>query len=732
MDAQLRRTNAIAGHIINSAEKNSSLSTESVAASTGKELVQVAVRNGVAVLTLNSPPVNALSAPLLAAIQKAYEAAVSDSNVKAIVLTGAKTFSGGADVTGFTSVNDKQMNESVQRVNDFFVKMENGPKPVVAAIDGFALGGGLELAMSTHARLCTPTTSLSLPELNLGIIPGYGGTQRLPRLVPVSKAVEMILKSAPVKAKEAEEIGLVDGVVPKNDLLQAAEAKALELAKAGSSHWKKSLSIEVDKESSLQVLDFALKQVAKVAKNVPHPKVALEAIREGLVNGPVKGLEKERNGIVGLMSSPTTRALVSFFLATKSTNKVPGVTDKGLKPNDVKVAAVIGGGTMGSGIATALILSGVTTYLKEINQKFLDAGVERVKGNVMGRVKKGKMTEEQMAKVMTLLKPTLSYDGWKEVNIVIEAALEDIPLKQKIFAELEGVTSSNCILASNTSTINIEQIGEKTKSADRIVGLHFFSPAHVMPLLEIIRTPKSSAQVLVDTLGLAAKLRKTPVVVGNCVGFTANRIFAPYSQAAAFLVDRGVDVYRIDKAIESFGMPMGPFKMSDLSGVDIGVYVGNIIGGAYPDRVYKSTLTQNMVKGGRLGQKTKAGFYKYEGRKAVPDQAALDPILAESRKAAGNPPALDISDEEIVQMLMYPIANEGSRVLEEGHVNQSSDIDVCGVMGYGYPAYRGGPMKFAELEGYNKVAGKLNEWHQKFKHPLFKPSNHLLKLAGKK
>lgn len=731
MDASLRRTNLIASHIIQE-KSESEFQIEGVAAKEG--LVLVSVQNGVAVLTLNSPPVNALSAGLLAALQKAYEEAVSNSAVQAIVLTGAKTFSGGADVTGFTATNAKQMDETVKRVNDFFVKLEQGSKPVVAAIDGFALGGGLELAMSAHSRLCTPTTSLSLPELNLGIIPGYGGTQRLPRLVGVQKAVEMILKSSPVKSKEAQEIELVDGVVPKNDLLTAASAKALELAKAGPSHWRRSLQLEdkVDKEMSLQILDFAFKQVSKVAKNVPHPKVALEAIKEGIVNGPAKGLEKERNGIVGLMSSPTTRALVSFFLATKSTNKVPGVTDKGLKPNPIKVAAVIGGGTMGSGIATALILSGITTYLKEINDKFLEAGVERVKANVAGRVKKGKMTEEQMAKTLTLLKPTLTYDNWKEVDIVIEAALEDIPLKQKIFAELESVTSNKCILASNTSTIDIEQIGLKTKSADRIVGLHFFSPAHVMPLLEIIRTPKSSAQVLVDSLGLAAKLRKTPVVVGNCVGFTANRIFAPYSQAAAFLVDRGVDLYRIDRAIESFGMPMGPFKMSDLSGVDIGVYVGDIIGKAYPDRVYKTTLTQNMVKNKRLGQKTKAGFYKYEGRKAVPDQAGLDPILSESRKAAGNPTPLEISDEEIVQLLMYPIANEGSRVLEEGHVNQSSDIDVCGVMGYGYPAYRGGPMKFAELEGYPKVAAKLEEWHQKFKHPLFKPSNYLLRLAGKK
>jgi len=729
MEAARRRAGLLVGHIATGAEVTP-LEQQNVASG---ELVLVQVQNGVALLTLNSPPVNALSPQLLQALEKAYKDAISNSSVKAIVLTGKGKFCGGADITSFST--DAKATDAVnRRTHELFNAIEAGSKPVVAAIDGFALGGGLELALTTHARVATPAVSLGLPELNLGIIPGYGGTQRLPRVVGVQKALEMILRSAPVKAAEAKELELLDDVVPKDQLIATAGKKALDLAAAGPQTWKRSLQLEdkVDKETSLQMIDFAAKQVSKIAKNVPHPKSALAAIREGIEHGPQRGLERERKEILALMSAPTTQALISFFFATKSTTKVPGVTDKGLKPRDFKVAAVIGGGTMGSGIITALINSGITTYLKEINQKFLDAGVERVKANIYSRVKKGKLSEENAKKTLALLKPTLTYDGWKDVDIVIEAALEDIPLKQKIFAELESVCGPRTILASNTSTINIEQIGEKTKSQDRVIGTHFFSPAHVMPLLEIIRTSKSSPQVLVDALGLSAKLRKTPVVVGNCVGFTANRIFAPYSQAAGFLVDRGVDLYRIDKAIEGFGMPMGPFKMGDLSGIDIGMYVGGIIGNAYPDRTYKSTIFQNFQKAGRLGQKTKAGFYKYEGRKAVPDTEAISSLLEQSRKDSGATEKIEISDEEIVQFLMYPVSNESARVLEEGHVSQASDIDVCAVFGYGYPAYRGGPMKFAEQEGYAKVAGKLQEWHAKYKHPLFKPSEYLLKLANKK
>jgi len=358
----------LAGHITTGNE-HLILETADVAAPSGN-LVLTQVKDGVALLTLNSPPVNALSPQLLQALEKAYTEAANNSSVKAIVITGKGKFCGGADITSF-STDAKATEASNLRTHNFFNTMESGSKPVVAAIDGFALGGGLELAMSTHARVITPTTSLGLPELNLGIIPGYGGTQRLPRLVGVQKAVEMILKSAPVKAKEALEIELVDAVVPREQLLQEAGKKALELS-AKPESLRRSLRLEdkIDKETALQILGFASKQVSKIAKNVPHPKAALAAIQEGIENGPERGLERERKEILKMMGTPTTQALISFFFATKSTTKVPGVTDKGLKPRDIKTAAVIGGGTMGSGIITALIFSGITTYLKEINQNF--------------------------------------------------------------------------------------------------------------------------------------------------------------------------------------------------------------------------------------------------------------------------------------------------------------------------------------------------------------------------
>jgi enoyl-CoA hydratase/3-hydroxyacyl-CoA dehydrogenase len=548
----------------------------------------------------------------------------------------------------------------------------------------------------------------------------------------------MMLTSAPVRGKAAKELGLVDEVVPSvAELIPSATKKSLELAKLPSSSLKRSLHLvdKVDPEFGKQVIDFARQKVVRVAKNVPHPNACLNAIEEGIINGPQKGLDREAEEFMNVFRTPTTQALIHFFFATKTTSKVPGVTDSKQvsKPRDIKKAAVIGGGTMGSGIVTALIMNGITCYLKEVNQQFLDAGIARVKDNLQSRVKSGKMSEEQMAKILSLMKPTLDYSGFNEIDIVIEAVIEDIPLKQKVFAELEKVCNPRCILASNTSTINIDLIGEKTNSQDRIIGTHFFSPAHVMPLLEIIRTKKVAPQVIVDTLALAAKLKKTPIVVGNCVGFTANRIFAPYCQAATFLAERGVDIYRIDKNVENFGMPMGPFKMNDLSGLDVFAYVGNIIAKAYPDRVYKSTLGEHMVKAKRFGQKSGSGFYKYEGRKAVPDPEGIAPFLAESRKVAQiqDQPPISVSDSEIVEMVLYPVVNESCRVLEEGMVIRSSDIDVSSVFGYGFPAYRGGVMKYGEQEGFKKIATKMQHWYKTYGHPLFKPSDYLIKLASK-
>ncbi|VAH72823.1 unnamed protein product [Triticum turgidum subsp. durum] len=413
--------------------------------------------------------------------------------------------------------------------------------------------------------------------------------------------------------------------------------------------------------------------------------------------------------------------------------QVPGATDLGLMPRKITKVAILGGGLMGSGIATAMILSNYPVLLKEVNEKFLIAGIDRIKANLQSRVIKGKMTEERYEKAMSLLSGALGYEKFKEVDLVIEAVIENVKLKQQIFADLEKYCPSHCILATNTSTIDLNLIGEKTKSQDRIVGAHFFSPAHVMPLLEIVRTQHTSAQVVVDLLDVGKRIKKTPIVVGNCTGFAVNRMFFPYTQSALLFVDYGMDVYKIDRACTKFGMPMGPFRLADLVGFGVAVATGMQYLENFPERVYKSMLIPIMMEDKRAGEASRKGFYKYEDRrKATPDPEIMT-YIQKSRSMAGVTPdaeLMKLSDKDIVEMVFFPVINEACRVLDEGIAVKASDLDIASIFGMGFPPYRGGVMLWGDSIGAKYIHGKLQEWAKRY-GSFFEPCSYLAERAAK-
>ncbi|KAF3529893.1 hypothetical protein DY000_02037131 [Brassica cretica] len=606
--------------------------------------------DGVAVITISNPPVNSLASPIISGLKEKFQDANQRSDIKAIVLTGnGGRFSGGFDINVFQQVHKTGDISLMPEVSIDLVcnLMEDSRKPLVAAVEGLALGGGLELAMACHARVAAPKAQLGLPELTLGVIPGFGGTQRLPRLVGLAKATDMILLSKSISSEEGQKFGLVDA-----------------------------LEAEVFKQ---------------------------------------------------LVMSDTAKALVHVFFAQRATSKVPNVTDVGLKPRPMKKVAVIGGGLMGSGIATALLLSNTRVVLKEINPDYLQKGIKSVEANLKSLVSRGKLTQDKAGKALSLLKGVLDYAEFKDVDMVIEAVIENIQLKQKIFKEIEEICPPHCILASNTSTIDLNVIGEKTNSKDRIVGAHFFSPAHIMTLLEIVRTENTSAQVILDLMSLGKAIKKVPVVVGNCIGFAVNRTFFPYTQGAHMLVNLGVDLFRVDRVITSFGLPLGPFQLGDLAGHGIGMAVKEIYAKAYGDRMFISPLTELLVKSGRNGKINGRGYYIYEkGSKPKPDSSVLS-VVEESRKLTNIMPGgkpISVTDKEIVEMILFPVVNEACRVLDEGVVIRASDLDVASVLGMSFPSYRGGIIFWADTVGPKYIYEKLKRLSETY-GGFFKPSRYL-------
>ncbi|KAM6583183.1 hypothetical protein CsatB_010185 [Cannabis sativa] len=702
--------------------------------------------DAVAVITISNPPVNALAIPIIEGLKEKFVEATRRNDVKAIVLTGkGGRFSGGFDINVFEKVHETGDVSLMPDVSvDLVVNIiEDSRKPIVAAIEGLALGGGLELALGCHARISAPRAQLGLPELSLGIIPGFGGTQRLPRLVGLSKGIEMMLyantllfqTSRPILSEEGKKLGLIDSIVSSEELLKVSRMWALAIAERRKP-WIRSLH-RTDKIGSLsearEILKVARQQASITAPNMPQHQVCLDVIEEGIVHGGYSGVLKEAKDFKKLVLTDTSKGLVHVFFAQRSTTKVPNVSDIGLKPRHIKKVAVIGGGLMGSGIATALILSNIKVVLKEVNLEYLMKGTKMIEANVRGLVTKGKLTRDKADKILSLLKGVLDYTEFKDVDMVIEAVIEKIPLKQTIFSEIEKACPSHCILASNTSTIDLHLVGEKTTSQDRIIGAHFFSPAHVMPLLEIVRTEKTSPQVILDLMTVGKVIKKVPVVVGNCTGFAVNRTFFPYSQGSHMLVHLGVDLFRIDRVIKKFGLPLGPFQLQDLAGYGVFMATSKQFRDAFPDRTFQSPLIDLLIKSGRNGKNNGKGYYIYERENQPKPDLTVLPVIEESRRLAdimqGRKP-ITVTDQEIVEMVLFPVVNEACRVLDEGIVVRASDLDVASVFGMSFPSYRGGIVFWADLVGPKHVYSSLKKWSELY-GSFYKPSRFLEERATK-
>lgn len=694
--------------------------------------------DGVAVITICNPPVNALAPQIIGGLKEKYNEAMKRDDVVAVVLTGdAGKFSGGFDINVFQKVH---MTGDISLLPDVSVELvvntiEDAKKPSVAAIQGLALGGGLELAMGCHARVATPGVQLGLPELSLGVIPGFGGTQRLPRLVGVSKAVDIMLSSKPIMSKEGKELGLIDAVVSSEELLRVSRLWALNIAR-GRKPWVSSLR-RTEKLGSIsearEIIKIARQRAKQTAPHMPQHQVCLDAIEEGIIYGGYAGVLKEAKVFKELVLSTTAKGLVHVFFAQRAVSKVPNVTDIGLKPRRIQRVAVIGGGLMGSGIATALILNSVSVLLKEVNSEYLQRGIKLIEANLRGLATRGKLTKDKMDKALSILKGVLDYSEFKYVDMVIEAVVENVPLKQSIFSDIEKACPPHCILATNTSTIDLNAVGEKTASQERIVGAHFFSPAHVMPLLEIVRTEKTSPQVILDLMTVGKIIKKVPVVVGNCTGFAVNRTFFPYTQGAHMLAHLGVDVFRIDRLISSFGMPMGPFQLSDVAGYGVALAVAREFAAAFPDRIFQTPLVGLMVKDGRNGKSNGKGYYIFEkGSKPKPDPS-VQAIIEESRRLTNIMPdgkPISLSDQEVLEMVLFPVVNEACRVIDEGVVVRASDLDIASVLGMSFPSYRGGIVFWADSVGPSHIYTCLKKWAEAY-GSFFKPSRFLEERAKK-
>ncbi|KAK7855142.1 peroxisomal fatty acid beta-oxidation multifunctional protein aim1 [Quercus suber] len=649
--------------------------------------------DGVAIIAFYNPPVNALAIPILDGLQEKFAEAVRRDDVKAIVLTGkGGRFSAGFDINVFEKVHQTGDASVMPDVSISLVvnTIEDCKKPIVAALEGLALGGGLEVAMGCHARIAAPGAQLGLPELTLGVIPGLGGTQRLPRLVGLPKAIEIMLLSKPIMSEEGKKLGLIDALVASEELLKVSRQWALDIANMRKP-WVRSLH-RTDKIGSLSearnLINIARQQAKKTAPNMPQHQVCLDTIEVGIVQGGYSGVLQEKKVFNDVVSSDTSKGLVHAFFSQRATSKVPNVTDVGLKPRHVKKVAVIGGGLMGSGIATALILSNIFVVLKEVNSEYLLKGLKSVEANVRGLVTKGKLTQDKVQKTLSMLKGVLDYSEFKDVDMVIEAVIESVPLKQKIFSEIEKACPAHCILATNTSTIDLNIVGEKTSSQDRI---------------------------------------KVPVVVGNCAGFAVNRTFFPYSQGAHLLVNLGVDVFRIDRAISSFGLPMGPFQLQDVAGYGVAMAAGKVLANAFSDRSFMSPLLELLLKNGRNGKNNGKGYYIFErGSKPKPDPSVL-PIIEESRRLTNIMPGgkpISVTDQEIVEMILFPVVNEACRVLDEGIVVRASDLDTASVLGMSFPSFRGGIVFWADTVGPNQIYASLKKWSKLYGN-FFEPSRFL-------
>ena len=687
------------------------------------------VRGPVALITLSNPPVNGLGYATRLSLTDNLHKANADGAIKSIILSGAgKAFSGGADIKEFGTA--KAMSEP--NLLSVILAIENSAKPVVAAIHSVCMGGGLELALGCHYRIAAPGCSVALPEVKLGLLPGAGGTQRLPRALGVEPALNMIVSGEPLKSELLAQIPgqkLFDKMAASAESL-APEALAFAQSIADIRPLPLVRNLPCKHPNGDAYFQFARNMVKGMAKNFPAPLKCVDAVEAATKRKFEAGMAFERELFTNLMWTPESRALRHIFMAERAASKIPDVPQD-TPQRDIKSVAVIGAGTMGGGISMNFLNAGIPVKVLEMKQDALDRGIATIRKNYEAQVKKGKLKQDKYEQRMSLLSTTLSYDDLKDADMVIEAVFEEMGVKEKVFKELDRVMKPGAILASNTSTLDMNKIAGFTKRPQDVIGTHFFSPANVMKLLEVVRAEKTGKDVLATVMALGKKIKKTSVVSGVCDGFIGNRMIEQYIRQAGFLLEEGCTPAQVDQAVEKFGFAMGPFRMSDLAGNDIGWAIRKRRYTEKPEFKYSKTADL-LCEMGRFGQKTGAGWYDYVPgkRDAIASQLVGD-MIEKHRRDIGVEPR-KISDDEIVQRLVYSLVNEGAHILEDGIASKASDIDMVYLTGYGFPIHRGGPMLYADQVGLFNVVQSMNRFAQ---NPLddasfWKPAPLLARLAA--
>src|SRR5712672_3155250 len=673
------------------------------------DLVQLSKADGIAVITINNPPVNALSSAVASGIAAAVAQIEKDDAVQAVVfIGGGRTFVAGADIKEF---GERVSGKIICResLKPLLVRIEDLRKPVVMALHGTAFGGGLELAMAGHYRIALRGAQVGQPEVKLGIIPGAGGTQRLPRLAGVAKAVEMCALGAPVSAEDALRCGILDRLVG-GDLLSTAMAFAKEAAAKPTPKTRERNDKLGTAEQNANIFAAARELARKRQRGLLAPLAAIDAIESATKVPFEEGCQIEEELFTKCLFSDQSKALIHGFFGEREVAKIPDVPKETATLN-IKSVGIVGAGTMGGGIAMVFANAGIPVLLKETDQAAVDRGLVSIQKNYANSVKRGRFTEEFVDERLKLIDPTLDYGEFAGADLIVEAVFEGMALKREVFSELDRVCKPNAILATNTSSLDIDEIASATSRPQSVIGLHFFSPANVMRLLEIVRGAATSKEVVATCMQLAKKVNKLGVLVGNCMGFVGNRMFGPYRREAQFLVEEGASVTEIDNALYEFGMAMGPLATGDLAGLDVGWRIRKENRHLQKPGVRQAFIEDRLCELGRFGQKTSAGWYKYdEDRKSSADPEVASLIRQWTSEA--RIPQRQMSSEEVVDRCVYTLVNEGARILEEGIALRAVDIDIIYLNGYGFPAYRGGPMWYADTNGLKKVYERICEFHQ--------------------
>jgi 3-hydroxyacyl-CoA dehydrogenase len=689
------------------------------------DLVQFTKNDGIAIITINNPPVNALSPGVPEGIHEAIENIDKDDSIRAAVLIGGgRTFVAGADIKEFGKMTSGKGLRGAGML-PLLLRIEDCRKPIVMAIHGTAFGGGLELAMAGHYRVAVASAQVGQPEVKLGIIPGAGGTQRLPRLAGIAAAVEMCAEGKPISSEQALKLGIIDRLI-EDDLLTGALAFAREVASKPAPKTRERDEKLGTAEQNAPIFAAARETARKKQRGLTAPLAAIESI-EAAVKLPFdKGCEVEQKLFVECLFSDQSKALIHVFFGEREVGKIPDIPRE-TPLITINSAAVVGAGTMGGGIAMVLANAGISVLLKEADQAALDRGIATIQKNYASSVRRGRFTQQFVDQCLKRIQPALSFDGFSSVDLVIEAVFEGMALKKEIFRELDRVCKPGAILASNTSTLSIDEIASSTARPEFVIGTHFFSPANVMRLLEIVRGKATSKEVIATCMQLSKKLGKVAVLVGNCMGFVGNRMFGPYRREAQFLVEEGASIEAVDKALFDFGMAMGPLATGDLAGLDVGWRIRKEYRHLQKPGIRQPFCEDNLCELGRYGQKTGAGWYKYDEQRRPASDPEVARLVADWVTKAGIPQR-QISAEEIMDRCLYALVNEGARILEEGFALRAVDIDIIYLNGYGFPAYRGGPMWYADTVGLKKVYERICEFHKQHGE-IWRPAPLLKRLA---